>query len=431
MAVLELNSNGLKIGTQQELFDELMAKLQAIFGNSLNTTISSVSGQFGWIMSELRALDQQALLDVYRSFDPNGAKGVALDARAALTGSVRKGASNSTIEGLIEFGGAGTVNNGDLINNDDQDSQWEAINGPYTDTGGPYPEYIAAQFQAVDTGPLLANSGTTWSIITVSPNFDGFANAVEDATVGRNLETDPEFRVRRTIELFSPGQGPLDAINAIVSKVDTDNGRVDSVRTYHNPATNPVDANGIPFKAFNVVVETTATPPPAALQQDIWDAILTATGAGGEASATPPGYHGTAVDNEGQTHNVAFDLVTDVDVYLAIEIETADMTGGDGPVIPEDALEMATVIQDAVVAAATTSFTIIGRDVKEIDYIGAIQNLILSGQLSGIDIIRVNLSSVAKVGPYTPDLLPITIREKMDLDHGEISVEINGVVVIA
>ena len=78
-----------------------------------------------------------------------------------------------------------------------------------------------------------------------------------------------------------------------------------------------------------------------------------------------------------------------------------------------------------------SSFTVIGRDAKEIDYVGAIQNLLLSGQLSGIDIIDVELSSVAKTGPYTANLLPITLREKIDLDSGEIRVEIDGVVVIA
>jgi len=426
---LQLSSDGLQTQTQQEVFDELGQKLVSVFGNSLNTTLQSVNGQYMWITSELRAVDQQVLLDVYRSFDPNSATGVSLDQRAALTGSIRKGAANSTVDGLIEFGGAGTVNNGDLIRNDDQNTLWEAINGPYTDTGGPYPEYVAATFQAVDTGPKLADAGTNWSVVTVSANFDGFANPVEDATLGRDQETDPEFRARRLIELHSPGLGPLSTINAIVSKVDTDNGRVDTVRTYHNPNINPVCPMGIPFKAFNVICETTPNPPGAGLQQDIFDAILTSMGGGGEAYGTS--YTGTAVDVEGQTHPIAFDIVTLVDLYLQITISTADSTGGDGPVIPEDQTQMAEIIRDACVTAATNSFTVIGRDAKEIDYIGTIQNLILSGQLSGIDIIQVDLSDVSKTGPFTPDFLPITIREKIDLDSGEIRVIIDGNVVIA
>ena len=424
--VLQLSSSGLSIQTTTELFDELAALLIAQFGNSLNTTIQSVSGQFMSIMSELRSIDQQTLLDVYRSFDPNSAEGRALDRLAALTGSVRLGATNSTVEGLIEFSAAGTVNDGDLILNDDQNSTWQAINGPYSDTGGPYPEFIAAQYQAVNTGPLLANANTNWSIVTVSAGVAAFVNPVEDATVGRNQESDPDFRARRILELFSPGQGPLTTINSIVSKVNTDNGQVDFVRTYHNPNENPTGTQpnnlNIPFKAFNVVVETTPSPPPAGLQQDIWDAILTATGAGGFAYGTD--YSGTAVDNEGQTHSVSFDLVQEIDVYMLVSVVTT--LSDDTPTIPEDPLQMATVIQTACVNAFNTSFRIIGRDVREIDYIGAIQNLILSGQLSGIDSIDVDLSLVSKVGPYTPTLLPITIRQKADLDTGEVAVNVNG-----
>jgi len=427
MSMLQINANGLSTQTQTEIWEELMAKLQAIFGNSLNTDISSISGQFGRIMSELRAVDQQALLDVYRSFDPNGAYGTALDARAALTGSVRHGESFSTVEGLIEFAGVGAVANGDLILNVDQDTQWELINGPVTDGGGPYPEFVAATFEAVDPGPIYANAGTTWSVITISPNFTGFTNPVEDATPGEYTESDADFRRRRTIELFAQGQGPLSTINAIVSKVNTANGRVDTVRTYHNPNINPVDSDNIPFKAFNVVVETTPAIPPAGLQQDIFDAILSAMGAGGYAYGT--GYMGFSTDTEGQMHPIAFDVISEVDVYLAVNVDLVAMGDPDGPVVPADQLQFATLIRDTCVATAA-SFKKIGRDVRELDYLGAIQNLILTGQISGVIGAQVQLSTVSKLGPYTPTSISIGIREKPDTDSGEISVALSGTVVI-
>ena len=46
--------------------DVLMTKLQAVFGNSLNRMLPAMPDKF---VTELRALDQKALLDVYRSFD--------------------------------------------------------------------------------------------------------------------------------------------------------------------------------------------------------------------------------------------------------------------------------------------------------------------------------------------------------------------------
>lgn len=427
----DLLSTGLQTQTFEEIFEELGQNLQSAFGPTLNTTLSSVNGQFMRIMSELRAADQQAWLNVYRSFDPNSATGTALDARAALTGSLRKGASSSTVEGILTFNAAGVVADGTQVSNDDTGTVWETINGPYTDTGGPYPEQVAAQVQAVNTGPLIAPAGTTWSLVTVLAFIDSFTNPVEDATLGRNLETDAEFRYRRTVELFSKGQGPLATIAGIVSQVDTANGRVDTVQVYHNPATNPVDADGIPFKAFNVVVETTPSPPPAALQQDIFDAILTATGAGGEAYGTD--FVGTALDLENQVQNVAFDLVDDLDIFQQITIETAFTTGGDLPVVPSDLATMATVIQEAVVEAAQdrTRFNRIGRDYKEIDTTTVITELITSGQLQGVDTVEVDLSTVSKTGPFTADFVTVGIRQRPDIDSGEIRILIDGVVYIA
>lgn len=427
----ELNSSGLQTQTFEEIFEELGENLQSVFGNTLNTTLSSVNGQFMRIVSELRAADQQAWLQVYQSFDPNSAQGTALDARAALTGSVRKGASNSTVEGILTFNAAGLVADGTLINNDDQDTVWQTINGPYTDTGGPYPEDVAAQVEAVDTGPLTADAGTNWSLVTVLAFIDSFTNPTEDATVGRNQETDAEFRYRRTVELFSLGQGPLATIQGIVSKVDTANGRVDTVQVYHNPATNPVDSDGIPFKAFNVVVETTPSPPPAALQQDIFDAIITGFGAGGEAYGTD--FAGTAEDIEGQFQPVAFDLVDELDVFLQITLETGPFIGGDGPVFPTDLAQMATVVQTAVVDAAQdrSLYNKIGRDVREIDYIGVIQDLITSGEITGVFTIEVELSTVSKTGPFTADFIPVGIRQRPDIDSGEVRVIIDGTVYIA
>lgn len=424
---LQLDSDGLKTQTQQEIFDEIAAKLQSVFGNSLNTTIQSINGQFMNIMSELRALDQQALLAVWRSFDPNGAIGVSLDRLGVLTGSIRRGSSNSTVEGFITFSGPAVVADGTLFLNEDQNTQWETINGPYSDTGGPYPELVPAQLQALDAGPIQALALTNWAPITVIPNVTDFTNPTEDAIPGQDEETDAEFRQRRTIELFAPGQGPLATISALVSKVNTANGRVDLVRTYHNPTTMPVDANNIPFKAFNVVVETTPNPPPPGLQQDIFDAILTATGAGGYPWGTD--YTGTAADEEGQLQPIAFDVVQEVDFYMQVEITTALSTGGEGPVLPIIPLNMAEIIRDAILEAAQ-GYKLIGRDVKEIDYVGVVTSLQTSGEISGIEDVSIDLSLVSKLGPYTPNFLPIGIREKADLDSVDIRVVIDGVAVI-
>lgn len=404
---LILDPNGLQTQTQEEIAAELTAKLRATFGVNLNTLPESIMGQLVNIVSEFRAVDQQALLAVYRTFDPNTALGVQLDARAALTGSVRKGSTNSTVFVEFEFTGPGIVNDGDLFLNQDTLQEWAAINGPYTDTGGPYPEIVQGQLQAVEAGPLIANAGTTWTLVTANPALAGLANPSDDANPGRLQESDPDFRVRRQIEKFSQNQGPLAAIRGVVSKVDG----VETVRVYHNPAINPVDANGIPFKAFNVVVATNPSPPPAALQQTISDAIFSAMGAGGEAFGTD--YNLIVVDDEGQPQpDIRFDLEDEVPVFINLAISTA---GTEQPV-SENIKE---VVEAEVLAVAQRDFSGLGQNQLAFQYSAIVSDLQARGEITGVVAVSVTLSRIAQGGPFA-DPVEIGIRERPVFDSPRI-----------
>jgi uncharacterized phage protein gp47/JayE len=408
---LALTPAGLLTQTQAEIVEELTAKIRATFGNNTNTSTSSIMGQLVNIVAEFRALDQQVLLAVYRSFDPNSAVGVALDRLANLTGSVRKGATSSTVDVIFEFSGAGVVNNGDLFQNDDNGSQWQVINGPYTDTGGPYPEDVAGQLQAVDTGPILANAGTNWSLVTANPALNGVTNPADDADLGRDLETDPDFRVRRQTELFARNLGPLAAIRGVVSKVEG----VETVRVYHNPATAPVDSDGIPFKAFNVLVETNPSPPGVALQQRIADAIWSATGAGGEAFGTD--YNLTVIDDEGQPQDdIRFDLVDEVEIYVNVAIDT---TGTEQAV----STNMVDVVEAAILERAQTEFNGIGQNQLTFQYSAIVSELQASGEISGAVFVTVTLSRVSQLGPFA-DPVEIGIRERPIFDSPRIVVTV-------
>ena len=350
---------------------------------------------------------------MYRAFDPNSAIGVSLDQRAALTGSPRKGATFSVVEGDLEFGGVGTINNGDLIQNTDNQTFWELLNGPFTAVG-PFPETISgAQFQAVDPGEVVANAGTPWAPVTAVPGFTGFTNPADDANLGSLQESDPDFRARRLIELFARGQGPLAAISAVVSRVDG----VLSVRTYHNPDQNPVDADGIPFKAFNVVVETQPSPPPAALQQSIFDAIGSFTGAGGEPFALPgaTAFTGRVVDSEGTPQPSAFNIVDNVDVLIDVELVTSTSENAITPNIEA-------VVGQAILDAALANWQVVGRDVLSFDVIGVVNDLITEGTISGVDQVLAGVGTGVAPTPTGPQKLSIAIREKAEFDSVGITV---------
>ena len=425
--------DGLQTETQSEIFDGLAARVQAQFGTNTNVDISSIMGQWINITAEVQALDQSELLAVWRRFDPNSAAGVALNALAALTGSVRRGATSSVVNGIVEFSAAGNYPNGALITNDDNGTTWQLTNGPLVFGG---PGTLPATFQAVETGPTIANSGTPWSPVTIVPGFVAFTNPTDDATLGEDEESDEDFRRRRQTELYSQNIGPLLSIQGVVSKVNTTNGSVTDVRVYHNPATSPTDGNGIPFKAFNVVVET-EPPLPAPqvagpiepLAQDIADAIFSATGAGGEAHGTDYGVVSaiTVLDVEGQAQGpVEFDVVEQVDIFIDIEVSLFN-NNDDGPVVPEDPQQMAELIRSEVASSLTGAFVSLGRDARALDTSGVIQSLILDGQLSGIASATTGVSLTQPAFPITDLTAPITIRQKPDYDTGNIRIEIDGV----
>jgi hypothetical protein len=405
----QLTPSGLETETESQVKEKRTALLRSVFGVNLDTSTSSIIGQDVNINSEIEARAQQITLDVYNSMDPNSAQGVYLDRLASLTGSVRDPATNSTVEGVLTFSGAGTVNNGDLIENSDNGTQWQAIGGPYVAAG---PDTIDATFSAVDTGPILANAGTTWAIVTPVVGLDSFTNPTDDAQVGQDQQTDAQFRVSRQVELYSRGQGPLLTISAVVSRVPG----VVTARTYHNPMTQPADADGIPFKAFNVVVETNPSLPDAALQQSIGDAIFSALGAGGEAYGTA--YNVDVTDVEGGTHpNIRFDLIDTVDVYIDITLVT---TGTEQPISPN----LADTVAAAVLEHAQANFSDIGRNQLVFEYKGIVADLQEAGTISGVTDVIVNLSTDSISGPFF-NPLEIGIRERPDFDSANIQVQVS------
>lgn len=408
---ITLDESGLSIQTQQEILDELAQLLRDQFGVNFRTDAKSLGGQLANIMSELRALDQQALLAVYRSLDPNGAIGAALDARLGLTGSLRLGALFSTVDGILTFSAAGTMNNGDLIRNDGTQDLWQLTDGPHV-AAGPFPETIAAQFTAVDTGPKIALAGTTWTVVTSVPGLDSFTNPTDDAEPGRDKESDGDARARRIVELYSQGQGPLAAIQGVVSKVEG----VVSVRVFHNPDESPVgtrfDNLGIPFKAFNVVVETNPPTPTAALEQSIYDAIWSAMGAGGEAYGTD--FSGTTTDSEGVAQPISFDTVSIDDIVLEIDLVTSTS---------EDAItpNIETVVSDEILKQAQASFEVPGRDVRALDFEGIVFEMQKAGTISGVDDVAVRMA-ISPGAPAAVAKLSIPLRNKADFDSGNTTV---------
>jgi len=403
---MRLDEDGLTTETQAEIRQDLIDRLEAQFGVNVKTKAESQLGQIINITTELDALTQQAAADVYRSFDPNGATYRALDARLALTGSVRSGAQRSWATGTLTATGACIIPDGSLIKNLSDDSLWELTSGDADFSSGP--GTLPATFTAVEVGPYEANAGTSWEIVSVITGWDSFTNPTDDANIGRLREADGTARKRRLTELHAQGQGPLATIQGVVSKVEG----VVGVRAYHNPATYPVDADGIPFKAFNVVVETTPSTPTTATEQAIYEAIWGAMTAGGQAYGTD--YSGTVVDSEGVDQPVAFDVVSQVDIVLEIDLVTSTAEGTVTPNIED-------IVAEQVLEVALADHKVPGRDVLTLDYQGIVHAMVEAGTISGVDGVNVRMA-ISPASPTAVTKIPIDIREKADFDSVNITV---------
>ena len=403
---IELTDTGLVVSTEAELRTQLANGLIAKFGPNLKVTGPGPMSRIIDVVTELRAADHQQWQAAYLSFDIDAARGVTLDQRLGLTGTYRDGATHSVVEGILTFASAGTMQNGDRIRNEDNDTQWELIDGPHTSSGS-WPEEIAAQFQAVDEGPILADAGTTWSLITLVTGLDTFTNPVDDANPGQLQESDAAAKVRRLRELHAQGQGPLAAIQGRVQRVDG----VVFARVWHNTSL-VTDADGIPGKAFNVVVETDPATPDSALEQAIWDAIWSAMGAGGQAYGTD--HVGTTVDSESTEQPVAFDLVSQQDIVLDITLTTST---SEDPVTPN----IAAVVKAKILEVAQAKHELVGRDVRAMDYVGIVYEMLAADVISGVDAVTVEMA-IDPASPSAVAKLAIGIRERPDFDSGNVTV---------
>jgi len=146
-----------------------------------------------------------------------------------------------------------------------------------------------------------------------------------DAALGRNIETDPDFRARRASSLQVIGAGTVEAIRA---RLLTDVDGVTAALIFEND-TDAVDGDGRPAHSFEPVVQ-------GGTDQDIIDLLWLVKPAGIESFGT---ISGTAEDSQGDPQDISFSRPVEVDIYVEIDVEV----DGTYPVTGDDILKQALV----------------------------------------------------------------------------------------
>lgn len=406
-----ISGTGLEIEAFDEVLEAYALSLQVGLDltdaqrERLRTNTRSTLGQLIRVAAEAEVRMQEALLDVYNTLAIT-AEGAALDRVARLLGVTREPAISSSITGPATGTAATSIPNGTRLQYDGAGeaagSVWLVTGGPYTIGGGGSVTITIESEEGEAYEPALdPDAGfDEWTILDTVIGFSdvGTFESAAQPVVGSPIETDAALRARMAIEAFRRGQGPTLAIEAAISAV----AGVTYVRAYDNP-TDAADANGLPARSVNVIVEGGADAAVAA-------AYFASRSAGATLYALAGGtaVSETVTDAYGFAHTVAFNRVAEVPMYIRCTLTTS--TAEDEP--PAGLVDAVAAL---LLEQAPELFGI-GDDVRPYKLIGAIH----AEDYSGIDnvLVELSLDGIA----WATTVRTITIRQRATFAAARITV---------
>jgi uncharacterized phage protein gp47/JayE len=379
-----LTLQGLVVKTLTDIKAEREASYKELFGQSIDLDPQGPFGQVISIESEREAVFWETLQQVYDAFDADNASGLALDILCALTGTIRRQATRSTVTGHASGTNGTLLPAGRVISVAGTGVKFRTLADATIGVSG-----VDVLCESVDTGPKVADAGTLTVIETAVGGWTDFTNVL-DATFGQNRESDTELRGRREIELRKAGSGSADAIRAhLLEEVDG----VTAVAVFENP-TDSTDVDGLPPHSFEVLVSGGA-------DQDILNVIFTNKPAGIQ---TYGDVTGTVIDSQGVSRSVKFSRPTEIDIYVVANLVI------DAAKWPATGVQQ---IKDALVAYGPTVY-VNGKNVVA----GGLeaQTFKVSGVLDSTCLIGTS------PGPVSRATVTITTRQFAKLDTSRITV---------
>jgi uncharacterized phage protein gp47/JayE len=348
---------GFRPQTIAEVREELEEELRQKFGRSFPLGDYTFAGHVVGTLAERLGLLWEVAELTYAAMDPDKASGDALRALGLLTGTFEDEPSASVVEAVLTGDDATVVPQGSLAANSVgrrfsltelttlvQANAWAASTayelgdrvtnasrvyqcitaGVSAGAGGPIDsiddetdgtvhwQYLGegeavadAVFACVDTGPVECVAGDLTSIETPVGGWSSVTNLV-DAVLGRDVQTDESFRLKREAELHQPGTGPYEAVRAALLAVEG----VTSVSILFN-ASDTTDVNGLPPHSFEALVR-------GGEDQDIRQAIWANSPLGIETYGSTSG---TVLDSEGRLQTIRFSRPTEKLIHAKITLQ--------------------------------------------------------------------------------------------------------------
>lgn len=416
-----LTSTGLTVVQQAEMVTNFTAFYESIYGSSINLASNTPDAQL--MMNQIQVILDNAnlLMQIYNSFDPDQAVGVALDMRVAINGIQRQAGTNTvtnitlTLSQSVNLFGLDQVNttgNSVYTVSDNAGNQWQL----QTTQLGVGPGTVVYAFQAANPGAVLTTPNTITVPVTVVLGVSTINNPTSYSTLGQNAETDAALRVRRYQSVALASQGYYAGLLAALENI---NG-VTSAFVYEN-TTGVTNAAGVPGHSIWVIVAGSGA------AASIANAIYTKRNAGcGMFGATS--YNITQID--GSIFQVFWDTVAAQNLFIAF---TATSVNG---VTPPGISQIRSTLPTNFVPGvfSEVNITQLGTQVQNIDSntlvtnagfsTGLIQTLQFSGvAASGTFVVNYNGNASASINWNDP---LSTIQTKLQAVSGLSAATVTG-----
>lgn len=276
----------------------LKEQYRLIYGQDIDLDADTLDGQFLAVMAQCHFDMAQTLSFVYNGFSPATATGDALSRQVRINGIARMGGTKSTVDVKVTGQSGTLIQNGvveDLLGN-----KWSLPNPVQILSSGE--KIVTATAQ--EFGSISAQIGTITKIATPTLGWQAVANTAV-ASVGRDVETDAELRIRQANSVAVASQSLLASVYGAVSNVVG----VKRLKVYEND-TALTDINGVTRNSIAVVVEGGTTPEIAA-------AIFNSKSLG---CGTFGAVNWPVVDTQNQVHGMKFSYVTSKAIKLKVTI---------------------------------------------------------------------------------------------------------------
>lgn len=316
------SATGLVIKRTSEIREDIRTALRSAFGEAVRLGSESVFGQIIDPIAQQLGELYSLLQALYDARNVQTAEGVQLDNVNNLVGVARLEAEPSTVD-LTLGGTAGTtIPAGSQVRVGSDGPIFETTESATLDGGGSATGVAA---ESVDTGPIEADAGAIDTIVTSVAGWSSVTNPAT-AVLGRNVESDSEYRIRRANSLQIIGSATDQARRALLEQVDG----VLAAAVISNRTQSPTDSLGIPLHYSEAVVYPN-TVDPLEVGRAIWRSLA----AGG---ATYGSETVDVVDDQDYVQTLYFSFATELLLYVTANVTTNSEYPIDGDTLVEEAI---------------------------------------------------------------------------------------------